>query len=528
MRVLVIDQDSALLTAITQLLGEYFAIDAVTNKADCLDLVRVNEFDVIVAGERLQDGSGLELLSQLARSHPDILRIFAAEPGRLKLLKGRLGPFGLFRTLQYPIEPRQLLAALSAAAGVMEEEEEREEESDVELEEGFEAEFEATPTPAPAAPARAAVSAPVTPPQRLVPQLETPTRIAAVTTAAVAGQRSGAATAEPRATRESIEKSGGRSRTRGGSPARPNDDGSPQQRRVRQPTPEALALGSRLAATSRPKGFAPPSLAASAQRSAFVVGAGVALVVGGLILVLRIFSPSSLHTNLASTQPPTFPPEVLKLVADTETAFQLDDLKTARTDIAALQQLAPTHPGLSFFESQLAQRQAEAAAAKMPAPAKRAAVIKEVNPRPAEVTARPVRRRPSGSATFSGKTLEETSADTPLAANVPQTKSPSTARASTDSTVTREPRVIQRVAAEYPTDAARKGIEGAVDLSFSISAQGEVYDVTVLHSEPSNIFNRAAISAVRRWKYEPKTVDGVPVEARAQLRLTFKLDEHGQ
>src|SRR5437879_5709424 len=115
MRVLVVDQDSELLTAITQSLGEYFVIDAVTTKADCLDLLRANEFEVIVAGERLEDGSGLELLGQLGKHRPGMLRIFAAERERLKLLKGRLGPFGLFRTLSYPIEPRQLLAALSAA-----------------------------------------------------------------------------------------------------------------------------------------------------------------------------------------------------------------------------------------------------------------------------------------------------------------------------------------------------------------------------------------------------------------------------
>src|SRR6266849_4617735 len=124
MRVLVVDQDSTLLTAITRTLGEYFSIDAVTNKADCLDLVRLNEFDVIVAGERLEDGSGLELLGQFGRTRPDMLRIFAAERERLKLLKGRLGPFGLFRTLTYPIQPRQLLAALSAPAGAEEYDEE--------------------------------------------------------------------------------------------------------------------------------------------------------------------------------------------------------------------------------------------------------------------------------------------------------------------------------------------------------------------------------------------------------------------
>src|SRR6202012_2985916 len=91
MRVLVVDQDSTLLTAITRMLGEYFDIDAVTNKADCLDLVRLNDFDVIVAGERLEDGSGLELLGQLARTRPDRLRICTAERERLQLLKGRVG-----------------------------------------------------------------------------------------------------------------------------------------------------------------------------------------------------------------------------------------------------------------------------------------------------------------------------------------------------------------------------------------------------------------------------------------------------
>ena len=153
MRVLVVDQDSTLLTEISQLLGEYFSIDAVTNKLDCLDLLRSNQYEVIVAGERLEDGSGLELLGQLARSRPEILRVFAAERERLKLLKGRLAPFGLFRTLNYPIPPRQLLAALSAAAGV----EANIEETEVAEQAPTEAQAAAEPHPRPAAPLAPAV-----------------------------------------------------------------------------------------------------------------------------------------------------------------------------------------------------------------------------------------------------------------------------------------------------------------------------------------------------------------------------------
>jgi protein TonB len=106
----------------------------------------------------------------------------------------------------------------------------------------------------------------------------------------------------------------------------------------------------------------------------------------------------------------------------------------------------------------------------------------------------------------------------------PVPRRPGPAAAASD---TQEARLVQHVAADYPPEAARKGIEGSVDVSFTISPQGKVDDVTVINAVPSEVFNRAAIAAVRRWKYEPKTVNGVPVEAHQQLRLQFKLDPRG-
>src|SRR6185437_12659144 len=90
-------------------------IDAVTNKADCIDLLRHNTFDIVVACERLEDGSGLELLGQIAKRWPATLRVFAADRERLRLLNGRLGPFELFQALSYPINPEKLLSTLSLA-----------------------------------------------------------------------------------------------------------------------------------------------------------------------------------------------------------------------------------------------------------------------------------------------------------------------------------------------------------------------------------------------------------------------------
>src|SRR5579863_3326578 len=115
MRVLVVDQDSAMLETIVRSLRDRYTIDAVTNKGDCLDLMRQNTFEVIVAGERLEDGSGLELLGQVAKRWPSMLRIFAADPHRLELLRGRLGPFELFQTLHYPLDPDDVLGALTLA-----------------------------------------------------------------------------------------------------------------------------------------------------------------------------------------------------------------------------------------------------------------------------------------------------------------------------------------------------------------------------------------------------------------------------
>jgi len=115
MRVLVVDHDSTVLETTVRALREHFVIDAVTNKGDCMDLLRQNTFDIVVACERLEDGSGLELLSQIAKRWPATLRVFAADRERLRLLQGRLGPFELFQALSYPINPEKLLSTLSLA-----------------------------------------------------------------------------------------------------------------------------------------------------------------------------------------------------------------------------------------------------------------------------------------------------------------------------------------------------------------------------------------------------------------------------
>ncbi|KDC51270.1 energy transducer TonB [Pseudoalteromonas sp. S3431] len=84
---------------------------------------------------------------------------------------------------------------------------------------------------------------------------------------------------------------------------------------------------------------------------------------------------------------------------------------------------------------------------------------------------------------------------------------------------------IVRINPKYPTTAARDGIEGWVQLSFSISPTGEVIDPVVINAEPKRTFNREAIRAIKRWKYRPKVIEGVAqLQTGQTVQLDFKLD----
>jgi hypothetical protein len=115
MRVLVAGRNAKVLAKAAGTFANDLEIHTAATKAACLALLGRVQFDLIVACETLTDGSGLEVLSHVAVNTPNTLRIFAARPATLVLLKGELGLFGLFRTLPYPINFRKLWAAISLA-----------------------------------------------------------------------------------------------------------------------------------------------------------------------------------------------------------------------------------------------------------------------------------------------------------------------------------------------------------------------------------------------------------------------------
>ncbi len=83
---------------------------------------------------------------------------------------------------------------------------------------------------------------------------------------------------------------------------------------------------------------------------------------------------------------------------------------------------------------------------------------------------------------------------------------------------------LVRVDPDYPPRAKQRGIEGYVDLEFTISAVGTVQGAQVIGSEPAYIFDRAALRAVRKWKYNPKIENGVAARRPGvQVLIRFEL-----
>ncbi|HEX2164091.1 MAG TPA: energy transducer TonB [Thermoanaerobaculia bacterium] len=82
-----------------------------------------------------------------------------------------------------------------------------------------------------------------------------------------------------------------------------------------------------------------------------------------------------------------------------------------------------------------------------------------------------------------------------------------------------------KVSAPQPqyTEIARKArIQGVVIVQAIINKQGDVTDVKVLKGLPMGL-DEAAVDAIRKWKFEPATLNGKPVDVYYNLTVNFTL-----
>ncbi len=82
------------------------------------------------------------------------------------------------------------------------------------------------------------------------------------------------------------------------------------------------------------------------------------------------------------------------------------------------------------------------------------------------------------------------------------------------------PKVRSQAKPEYPYYLRRAGLSGRVKVEFIVNTEGRVeaaYAVETSHPA----FRQAAIDAVERWRFEPGTVEGKPVNVRLDVPMIF-------
>ena len=81
--------------------------------------------------------------------------------------------------------------------------------------------------------------------------------------------------------------------------------------------------------------------------------------------------------------------------------------------------------------------------------------------------------------------------------------------------------LVKKVPPAYPPQAMQAHIQGSVQLLATISKDGNITNVKTLSGE--SVLARAAIEAVKQWKYKPYYLDSQPVEIQTQITVNFKL-----
>lgn len=83
--------------------------------------------------------------------------------------------------------------------------------------------------------------------------------------------------------------------------------------------------------------------------------------------------------------------------------------------------------------------------------------------------------------------------------------------------------VLHRVPPRYPSRAEARGIEGWVRLEITVSPTGTVSKARVVDASPKSVFDRAALEAIRQWRFKPAFREGRAVEQQADQTVRFRL-----
>jgi protein TonB len=82
---------------------------------------------------------------------------------------------------------------------------------------------------------------------------------------------------------------------------------------------------------------------------------------------------------------------------------------------------------------------------------------------------------------------------------------------------------LNKLEVVYPERALERGVEGWVEMDYTVNPDGSVSDVTVENAVPANLFDQAGVKAVSKLRYQPVMQAGKPVAVTSKLRVVFRM-----
>ncbi len=76
---------------------------------------------------------------------------------------------------------------------------------------------------------------------------------------------------------------------------------------------------------------------------------------------------------------------------------------------------------------------------------------------------------------------------------------------------------------EFPPKALAQKISGSVTVEYVVDTSGNPRDVRVVEATPPGVFDKAAITAIKHWHYDPVIANGAPVEVPVRTAIRFEL-----
>lgn len=109
----------------------------------------------------------------------------------------------------------------------------------------------------------------------------------------------------------------------------------------------------------------------------------------------------------------------------------------------------------------------------------------------------------------------------PAPPTTPASTAPQPAAASSRATASSAPVPISQVSPRYPREALRSGTGGLVRVAVDVGPDGVPTSVSLAEGSGSRALDRAALDAVRRWRFTPATQNGQPSVGRVIVPIEF-------